>query len=487
MTETYLAIDAGTTAIKVALFDGTGRTLFADDLSIAVHHTPQGESETDMTAYWDTVCALTRRAAASGGDRWQHLACICVAGQGDGLWPLNSHGECFMPAILWQDTRAAAVCEGADLPLLEQAHHCNRLLPGGRGAILSWLRKNRRNDYDTIAYPLSCVSFINYRLTGVAATDESNCGDCFDVLSGQMVLPILSALGIDDIVGRFPPVFPSHAQIGTVTEKAARQSGIPVDVPVLNGCLDATAAVLGDHRLYHGIASVCAGTSLLVMCPRREAPDFPLPEGVYADRIPYEDPLYRLCFATVSGAGAIAAVKNEYFPQLPYAELFETIASIPMGCDGLIYFPFLYGERSPFYCPNAHSGYYCEKPEHTAWHRMRAAVEGVLFAARHCLDASGQTFTGVDLTGGASRAPLFCQMAADIFGLPVRVSQGVYAGTTGCLALMLRHQGKAFCPAADKEAWYQPDIENHSAADRAYHQYRRTLDELLPKWRRNGQ
>lgn len=428
---TYLAVDAGTTAIKILLADETRQVLFTAEQTVTVSRPQPFCAELDMDAYWQTLCSLTAQAQKACPDAWKKLQGICVAGQGDGLWPLDSRGYTFIPAVLWQDTRAAALCNAP--AALFVRHHSNRLQPGQRGAILCWLRRNRPEDYGRIAHPLGCVSFLNYRLTGVAAEDESCCGDCFDIVAGRHVAELYEYLGIADMFQKLPEVTGSGQTIGAVTSAAEGESAIPAGVPVYGGCLDATAAVMGEGRMRQGCVSVCAGTTLMVMLAQEHEPAFPLPEGVYADRLNYDKPLYRLCFAPSSGASAIARAREQYAPEISYEEVYAQIAACPMGSAGLICLPFLTGERSPFDCPGARGGYYGERPEHTAQEHLRAAAEGVLFAARHCMDCVETEIETIELSGGAARSPVFCQMAADILGLPVEVGQGVYAGVNGCL------------------------------------------------------
>lgn len=479
--KSYLAVDAGTTAIKVLLADAQEQPLFAAEAPVTVCRCESGAAETDMEAYWAALCRLTQQAAAKCPDVWKNLAGVCAAGQGDGLWPLDGAGRSYRPAILWQDTRAAGCCPQEDD---SWRFHSNGIQSGTRSAILAWLKANRRQAYDRIALPLGCVGFLNYRLTGVSSTDASSCGDCFDILAGRHVPELYEKMNIGEMVDRLPPVYPCDAPIGAVTAEAARQTGIPSGVPVYAGCLDATAAVLGRSALREGRVSVCAGTTLLVMFAQREAPCFPLPEGVYADRLPYTEPLYRLCFAPRSGASAIAEEKAVYAPQESYEALYRRINDIPMGCSGLTYLPFRGGERSPFCCPQAEAGYYGLRPEHTPWHRLRAVAESVLFAARHCMEVSGQSFAEAELTGGAARSSVFCRMAADIFGVPVMVKSGVYAGVDGCIALMRRAEGLAPLPKDDGAAKrYTPAPENRQPAEKAYEKYRQRIDEMLPVWR----
>lgn len=479
--KTYLAIDAGTTAVKVLLADENQRALFAGELPVTVVRREPGAAETDMELYWDALCHLTRQAAATCPDAWAALSGVCPAGQGDGLWPLDETGRTFMPAILWQDTRAESYCPEDDT---SWQYHSNRLQPGSRSTLLAWLKANHQPAYARIAFPLNCVGFLNYRLTNISVTDASCCGDCFDIQRERHVPQLYESLGVEDKISLLPPIVPCNARIGTVTKTAAEQTAVPAGTPVYAGCLDATAAVLGRSALHENHVSICAGTTLLVMCAQRELPRFPLPEGVYADKLPYMVPLYRLCFAPRSGASAIAAEKALYAPQESYEQMYSRIAEIPMGCDGLTYLPFQGGERSPFHCPQAEAGYYGLRPQHTRWHRLRAAAESILFAARHCIDASGRTFAAAELTGGAARSPVFCQMAADVLGIPTEVRSGVYAGVDGCISLMCQADGLPAPPEGTGDVKrYSPAAENRNQADKAYTKYRQTIDTMLPIWK----
>lgn len=491
MEKTFLALDAGTTAIKLLLADQDGSTRFASQIPAAPIHGSGGAAETDMQEYWHRVCALTARAAAADPAGWRLLAGICTAAQGDGLWPLDAQGRSFMPAILWQDTRASDLCRGEALAGLQIAHHSNPVFSGSRAAILAWLRKNRPEQYRRISHPLQCGSFLGVKLTGEYATDASNCGDCFDINSGVCVPELYEALGIFDQYDHLPALLPPEAVLGHVTPTAAEETGLPAGVPVLVGCLDATAAAIGSRSARPGRALVCFGTTLLVMCFQSTPPAFPLPEGAYADVLSLPQRCYRLSFGTSSGACAIDYVKNFYFPEMAYDEFYRRLRTIPPGCDGLTFLPFLHGERAPFLCPQARAGFFGRNGTHTVWHKMRACAEGVLFSARHCLDCSGQTVSGVELIGGASRSAALCQIAADVFGMPVYAGSRALAGTIGCLRILQGAGSDASeLPTQETPAgenWYIPDALSAERCALAYQRYRRTVEEMLPVWRREPQ
>lgn len=475
---TYLAIDAGTTAVKLLLTDSCKHAVFRSERPVMVIRGEDGSAEIDTTAVWQAVCSLCRDGAEAVPEPWSRIAGLCITGQGDGLWAIDKQGQDLPRAICWQDLRAAALCEAPELVELARVHHSNTLWSGARAAILAWLKGHDPDLYDRIGCPLQCVGWLNYHFTGVCATDPSNCGDAFDIFAGQHLPAFYTQLGIDDLFSALPPVLPARAVIGTVTEKAAAETAVPAGTPVLNGCVDATAVTLGSPIPPEGTAQVCIGTTLLVMQISSAPPVFPLPEGAYADILPTAEPLYRMTLAAASGACAIDHEKNRLFPDLTYEQLYELLDQEAIGCGGLIYLPYLYGERAPFRCAGAKAGYHYETAGHTALQHMRASVEGVLFAARHCADASGLPLFRVELSGGASRSPILCSMVADVFGLPVAVGSRDQAGTAGCLELL----GLPADTEQTPQIVFEPDMNRHGAYQEAYERYLKTSLTMRERW-----
>ncbi len=484
----YLVFDAGTSNIKAFLLAEAFRLVDRSFISIPLCQGADGRAELDMGAYWRAFCQLSRTLLERNAVCSTNLAGVYVTGQGDGLWPIEKLGDATGRAITWQDTRSRD--EGADDPeSLESLlvdHNCNRSFPGSRISILSWLKKQDPERYRKILYPLHCVSWLNFQLTGVRATDPSNCSaEAFDLVKGEYVEAIFRHFDLEDIYDRLPAVHPPESVIGTISEPASRLTSIPIGVPVFAGCLDIAAVNLGAGIRQQGDTCVEIGTSLIISQYADELPsDFNQGVSFWVKPLLDGDGFLQMMGATTGGA-LLQYVKDIFFPGSSHPTSDET-ASIPPGCDGLICLPFLNGERAPFVNPKATAGFFGIRPMHSGIHYYRAAMEAIAFSLSHCLQSMKIEPGKLVIGGGASRNDKLCEIISQVIQQPLLRYNQHMPIALGCTRIMTEALGfgddDGFCAVIKEGTCFKPSSDLISVYTGVYEKYLKLVDTMQAIW-----
>jgi len=469
----YLGIDLGTTAIKALLADEDGRAAASAEMPLSRCYA--GTCRLDMDGLLGATADLLGRVKQQNLSAWQRLAGVCVAGQGDGLFPLNEAGRPFLHAFTWQDARArkeAAAINSAAKALDGEVF--NPAFAGSRLAILMWLKEHRPAQYKATARALTATSFLLYSLTGKYAEDASNCAETFDLHRQARSERLFLSCGMKDAAEKYPCLLPADAIAGHVTKKAAAYFGLPCGIPAAVGCLDATACALGAGDAF--AAQMILGTTAAVSVYLPGAPEFG-ESGVFFDQIPFSPPRWRATLATSSGAGAIDCGRRLLYPDMDYETLYRVAARVPPGAQGVLFLPFLYGERAPFTCGAENGAFIGLGPRHGREHMLRACIEGVAYSARHCFAHLPLYPAQAAISGGGARSPILCQILADVLQMELtRTPQN--CGARGCVRLICGALGKKQMWRAEDCAVFVPAETGRDAYERQYGRYRETIDLL---------
>ena len=486
MPACYLGLDVGTTAVKAALVDGDERVL-----AVAAAPSPQGpDGCVAQAAYLDAAAEVFRQLAEAHPNAWRAVEGLCVCGQGDGLFPVDRRGAPMQRAYTWQTARAAA--EAVEINRIQRAQSgacCNDAFAGSRLALLLWLKREDPAAYGAIGLALTCVPVLVYMLTGVAASDGSNAGEAFDLLRGAYAAAVYDACGMADALPLLPKILPADGIAGRVTAKAAARFGLPAGLPVSVGCLDVTAAALG-MGLPGCNAGIVLGTSLSVSTYR----DAPLPPvaGAFTDLVPFSRPRWRTTLSACAGMGAQDYVQRLLYPDASYDTISRLAAGEPARADGPLFLPYLHGERAPFSAARATGTFLGLRPGDGAAALLRAAMEGVAFAARHCAaqlpgkskSKSGNGNGPVVLSGGGARSAALCGILADVLQRPV-VPCREECGAIGCVRLMKAALGQPAAAEAREAETEKAVLPNGALAavyDQKYARFLRATEALRPFW-----
>jgi xylulokinase len=404
MATRLLGIDIGTTGVRAAVFSADGQ-LLADASDPCPYVSPfPGWAEIDPNEWWKALGRAMARIDVSQVDA------IAVVGQAPTAVLLGTNE----PAILWLDTRATL--EGQAMGV--ESYYL--------GPKLRWLDRNR--DIKGVQAIVQSHAYITYRLTGQLATDPSTAALClphFD-LAAREWLPNQPL---------FPPIHPAHSVIGTVR---ANDLGLREGTPVVAGGGDFAAATLGAGVVAEGEACLMLGTAGNLLVPRTTpGRDRKL---INAHHVGVD--LWLSLGGTLSGGAQEWARKA--LGDAPHAELDEEAAKVPAGGEGLLFLPYLQGERTPIWDPHARGAYVGLGLNHARGHMWRAVLEGIALSFVDCqqvIEAEGVTLKEIVAANGGGKSALFRQILCDALGVPLAytpVSGGTVAGAAILAGLGIR-------------------------------------------------
>ena len=450
-----LGADLGTSGLKLVALDDAGRSVAEAEAGYAVARPAPGHAETDVAA-WRLALddALAAIGPALGGRRARALG---IAGQMHGAVLVDGAGVALRPAVLWPDRRAAAELDRwRALPPADRAALTNPLTPGMTGPILAWLARHEPALVARAAAVLLPKDALRATLVPGAVTDRSDASATllWDVVDEGWSAAAVAATGIDP--GLLPHVRPAAEIVGT----AALTIG---EVPVVVGGADTPLALLAAGTTEAVQINVGTGIQLLRPGWLPRPADDPVVHG-YADAV---DGWYAMA-ALQNGGSAWEWVCGVL--GLTWAELFEVAAGAPPGAGGVLFRPFLAGERGGVAGPDERGGWTGLNPATTRSDLARAAVEGVGFAvaaAFELLDVPADT-APVVLTGGGARATVVQQLLADVLRRPVRHLRLRSASAVGAALLAGRGTGLDVVPERDVGPLVDPrqEPELERAADR---------------------
>jgi xylulokinase len=410
-----LGLDVGTSGARCVAIDETGRLLAEATSEYPLHSPRPGWSEQDPEDWWEASRTVLGRVALKVG---QDVAGIGLTGQMHGAVFLDGADAIIRPALLWNDQRTQEQCDeitrlvGRD-ELIRIAG--NPALTGFQAPKLLWLREEEPRTYARMRRLLLPKDYIRLRLTGQAATDVSDA-------SGTLLLDLRSRSWSDEILGTLeiprrwlPEVFEGPEATGGVLAGVAGELGLRPGIPVAAGGGDNAAGAVGSGIIAGGLASCSIGTSG-VLFAHSDALRLD-PSGrlhAFCHAVPNR---YHLMGVSLSAGGSLRWWRD-ILGNATYEEMGLLAAQAPPGSEGLVFVPYLTGERSPHLDPRARGAFFGLSSRHSAAHLTRAVMEGVAFSLRDSLDLMkelGEAPTQVRVTGGGARSDLWRQVLADVF------------------------------------------------------------------------
>lgn len=460
---TYLAIDIGTTSAKASLYDLDGELLASRTADYPLHHPHPGWAEQDPNAYWDAAQSLCGALLAL--TRNPPVRAVCVSGQAPSCIPVDRDGEPLRRAILWLDRRATREVEFLRnrLGLEEAAARSGNTLDGYFGGPKAlWLKANEPEIWKRTWKILQANGFVIHRLTGEAVLDPSHAGLMSPFWNAGSRTWDQSICNLLDIpLDCLPSVFPSTSIVGQVTRAAAEATGIPAGTPVICGGGDFACACLGAGVSSAGSAAMMLGTAgnLLVPGPGRNDPR--LINTVHVTGDP-------LRLGGVMAGGAVRWFGDMLRTSEPdlFATLDAEAEAVPPGASGLVFLPYLLGERTPIWDPHARGAFIGLSGGHHRGHLYRAVLEGVAFAFRQMAEIvaeAGSPIREVIAVNGGAKSPLWRKIFADVLGVPVRyrpASGGTVLGAA-YLACVGAGDAKGFQAI---EGWLEKPVETAPSA-----------------------
>ena len=479
----YLGIDAGTTKIKAALLEGD-RIVALSERNAQVFSPFPCACEMDMEALWRLLCDVTYELREKAYDHWRRLSGVAICAQGDGMWPIDANGKSIGNAILWNDTRArkAGVENDREMSEFLVSHCSTALFAGAYPVILQWLKQERPSDYERIAHVFHCKDWLNFRLTGVIASDYSDQSTAsINIFTKDYLEELFDRLGIPEMKAALPPLYPSTHVLGCVTEQAHKETGLPVGLPVVTGCIDVAAVALGVGMRNAGDGCCILGTTLC--CEMLlDAAQVDVSDTNGSALCSVLSGKYNRVMAANSGTASIDWVRQLLCPELSYAEIGEMVSKVPAGSNGVLFHPYLYGERAPFRDPSACGGFYGLRADHTRMDLMRAAHEGMALSLRDCFEHLPKSEGLLYLSGGGAQSDFTCQLIADTLNKTVLRPVSRELGIQGIMktARMALENGSPEDACGDCTSFY-PDAGVHQTMNKLYEDFTK-LRKQAPHW-----
>jgi len=416
----FLGIDVSTTGVKALLVDQDGQVIGSANTEQPLY-TPQPLwSEQDPADWWNGAVHSIREVLSASGVRGEEVAGIGLTGQMHGLTLLDEAGEVLRPAILWNDQRTAAQCDEIRARL-GKAHLIqltgNDALTGFTAPKILWVQENEPEVYRRVRHILLPKDYVRYRLTGGFAIDRADAAGTIllDIKARDWSTEMLDALGIP--LAWLPKTFEGPEITGEVTAEAARLTGLKPGTPVAAGGGDQAAQAVGVGAVSPGIVALTLGTSGVVFATTGQA--FIEPEGrlhAFCHSVPGR---WHLMGVMLSAAGSLRWYRDTFAPGMNYDDLLAPAADVGAGSEGLLFLPYLSGERTPHPDPLARGAFAGLTVRHAMPHLTRAVLEGVAFGLRDSFElikAAGLSgISQVRVSGGGARSLLWRQILADVF------------------------------------------------------------------------
>ena len=427
-----LAIDVGTSGTKVLAVDALGQVQHSAHAGYSFEAPQPGWAEQAPQLWYEGTLSAVKSLLSAPEIEADDVVAIAIAGQMHGLVALDAHQEVIRPALLWNDQRSAPQCEQYTTQLGTEfllKHTGNLMLPGFTVPKLLWMRTHEPEAYAAIRHVLLPKDYVRFRLGGNLisdVTDASGTG-VFDCGRRRWSQAMLEALELP--LEWWPDTAESADVVDQLSPAAAEQTGLRAGIPLVAGAGDQAASGVGTGITREGVVSATIGTSGVVFASS-DTWRYPQDGSLHAFCHALPD-TWHLMGVMLSAGGSYDWFCTNLMPDImeqfrnqdrdPFEEITQRASKVPPGAEGLMFLPYLSGERSPHVDPDARGCFVGLTPHHAREHLARAVIEGAIFGLGDCLELitrMGIQPDSVRLSGGAAGSPLWQAICADVFGCP---------------------------------------------------------------------
>lgn len=431
MAQQYLiAHDLGTSGVKAALTDMTGRVIASAEKRYGIYYTGDGGAEQDVEEWWRAIIATTREMMAESGVEPGQIAGLTMDAQMAGTVPVDAGGRPLRRVMTWLDSRAQE--EGNTLA---RATGMPVFTGKANSAKIMWIKNHEPEIYARTHKFLDCKDVLQLRMTGEFGTDLS-CAIATLCLNPENMSWWEEILGIIDVpLDKFPPLMPSTQVVGRLKAQAATELGLKEGTPVVSGGGDVPCAVIGSGAISPGHAHLYLGTSAWIFA---STSDFRLDAAGVAPGVSCVPGMFYLGGETDNAGGCLKwfienvmsqedkdAAKAQGMNAFQYLD--TKAAATPPGAEGLLFLPWMWGERSPVDDDLVRGGFAMLGMNHTRWHMARAVLEGCGHQLRWIADslaAAGLPLTDVNVIGGGAASNIWLQILSDVTKLKLLQVEG---------------------------------------------------------------
>ncbi len=423
----YLGIDVGTSSVKSLLMDSKGRAVGTSQIGYDIIKEKLQYAEQDMDKLWDatkqTIAELVRKYPLESG----HIQGISYSGQMHGLVPLDAEGKLVRNAIIWADQRSEKEIQkiyditGKDI---YRGTVLNSLSTGFMISSLMWLKEHETENFEKIRYVLFPKDYIRYKMCGEIGTDMSDAssGAIFDTKNRDWAWELIEKLQMPKEI--FPKCHEAYEVAGRVNRECAERTGLKEGITIAYGGGDTLMQGAGNGIIYPGVLAANIGTACQISGGFHE----PLYDEKFRTNTfcHVKEDLWMLMGAHLSGGVALKWLMNNILKMGSYDEMTALAATVPAGSEGLVFLPYLSGERTPCNDSNAKGIYWGMTLKHERAHMIRSTMEGIIFGLRTSIEifkSLGIEYHKIIASGGGARGRLFLEMQADIFDCEIYTNQ----------------------------------------------------------------
>jgi xylulokinase len=441
----FLSIDLGTQSNRAALVDFNGNIVVSIATSLEMVSPAPGWAEQDACLWWDTTVANIRNLFSACHIQPEEVVAVGVCGQMHAAIPLDKRGDVLLRAVqMWCDKRSAYLIDEIEhsLPVDIISRVGNIPTPAWWGWKLHWIKVNQPEVYQRTWKFLTLPGYLGYKLTGEVSIDLSEASGSFlmDVNKQEWSADVMAWLDLDK--DKLPPIYASSAVLGVVNYKASQETGLREGMIVAVGAGDMLNSLLAAGLTHSGQAVDITGTSTII--------------NIFSEQPVLDNRLMNLHHSlpgwitfgiSDTGGGALKWFKDGFCQDetneargrgiSPYRVLDEKAAQIAAGSEGLLFYPYLLGERT-LGSPYSRGVFFGLTPRSEKGALARAIMEGIVFEMRRTLDiveASGVVINEIRSVGGGAQSRLWCQIRADIYQKPVAVMKNFEGGILGSAIL----------------------------------------------------
>ncbi|WP_346893453.1 xylulokinase [Clostridium sp. UBA871] len=493
-----LGIDIGTSGTKTVLFDRGGNPISSSTAEYPLYQPEIGWAEQDPQDWWNAVCITINQVIKDSNINPESISGIGLSGQMHGLVMLDGDGNVLRKSIIWCDQRTAKECVEITEKVGEKRLidiTANPALTGFTASKILWVRNNEPEIYEKCRKILLPKDYIRYMLTGEFATEVSDASgmQLLDIKNRCWSKEVLNALDIP--IEYLGDVHESIVVSGKVHKKAAEVTGLKENTPVVGGAGDQAAGAIGNGIIKSGQISSTIGTSGVVFAH--------LDEPIIDEK----GRVHTFCHAVpgawhMMGVTQGAGLSLKWFRDNfctneielakgmginPYVLMTKEAEKVTAGSRGVIYLPYLMGERTPHLNPKAKGVFFGLSAAHTKNEMLRAVIEGVSYSLLDCMEIikdTGMNPTNVMVSGGGGKSELWRQILADMFNCKVSTNKSSEGPALGVALLagvgtgVYKDIDEACSIAISENSVQFPKEENSLVYKRYYEIYKKIYDDL---------
>lgn len=432
----FLGIDTSTTSSKALLIDARGEVIAVASTPHTLQTPKPLWSEQNPSEWWAAVSASIKSVLEKAGVGGERIAAIGLTGQMHGLVLLDEAGNVLRPAILWNDQRTQSQCDEIHQRIGKEKFiqiTGNVALAGFTAPKILWVKENEPDIFLKAKHVLLPKDYIRFKLSGEYAMDKADGAGTvlFDLKLRDWSVEVLDALGID--ASWMPRTFEGTEFTGYVTQEAASITGLKAGTPIAAGGGDQAAQAVGVGAVEPGIVGLTVGTSGVIFATTPSA--LVEPEGrlhAFCHAVPG---MWHFMGVMLSAAGSLQWYRDALAPDMSFDDLVQEAESASAGCEGLLFLPYLSGERTPYPDPLARGAFVGLTLRHSRAHMTRAVLEGVAFGLKDSFtliqNAGLGKITQVRASGGGTKGALWRQILASVLEaelVTVNTSEGAAFG-----------------------------------------------------------